>query len=327
MPPRSSAAAVATAVSPGSPSSVPAAAAEIASAALSVAAATTAAGPPPPPVSASSPQPAERPATAAGRVPNQVQVQNQARDQVRLQEETLNHHHNNNNNLHNAPIIPALHQNLDAAYERLSALLHREQVQAVQGYGGLLECHVAKPRFLVRKRGPCTSAGAGAGGAGVAIAAPTKREEEKDDDVRTKRVDEKREAGRTRMIKDGGDKEEVDDDDTSAADGPEGRQPAEEFDPQHVRRGTNGGSAGSTSTGGGTFGDDGEAILRKLLLQVGEDEEVDEVPLSDVGLVYRRAGLDRNGQVVRHLHRLATGVFGESDEIVEVSCGVVGFGL
>ena len=48
---------------------------------------------------------------------------------------------------------------------------------------------------------------------------------------------------------------------------------------------------------------------------------MDEVPLSDLALIYHHAGVDRNG-VVGNVHRLATRVFGEGEETVEVSVGL-----
>lgn len=211
--------------------------------------------------------------------------------------------------------IPALHQNLDAAYERLSALLGREQRRGQQADAGSgrLEHHVAKPRLLIRKRG----------GAAYMCAADTAGDERKEEDGGSRK---KKEEADERVVgvnnkKCGAMMEHTGYMADDLADGLEGRQPIDEFDRRQIRRGSGGGGGdngtciGSTSAGSGN----GEAILRQLLLRVGEDEEVAEVHVSDVGLVYRRAGLDRTGQVLAHLHRLATAEFRESEEIVEVS--------
>lgn len=274
------------------------------------------------------PTPTRAERTAASGYHHQDQGQDQGQGQIaNVQVPVQVHVPDELPNLPNA--IPALHRNLDGAYERLSALLQRERRQTgdsnnSNGGGGVLECHLAKPRCLIRKR-----AGAAAGGAagdadgGKKCEAITTMAMKGAGNVHKMAVMEDAAGGKGVRVA------------GAAEDGPEGRQPADEFDLRQVRRGSGAGSAGtgvagtwstSTTDGQGTGGNGynhPETILRKLLLQLAPDEEVDEVPLSDVGMVYHHAGVDRNG-VVGNVHRLATRVFGEGDEMVEVSVG--GFG-
>ena len=275
-------------------------------------AAVSARAPPAPPT----PTRTER-TTASGDYHHQNQ------DQTNVQVPVQVHAPDELQNLHNA--IPALHRNLDGAYERLSALLQRERRQANtsnSGGGGVLECHLVKPRYLIRKR-----VGAAGGTGGGATSA--KRDDGKKYGVTmtTKRagnshkMEVMEDAAAGKGVRVAG----------SAEDGPEGRQPADEFDLRQVRRGSGAGSTGGTAAdqstaGQNNGGDHPETILHKILLQLAPDEEVDETHLSDVGMVYHRAGVDRNG-VVGNVHRLATRVFGEGEEMVEVSVGGFEFGM